>query len=116
MNKLSSSAVLLLALGGCASDPQPTEQMQLTEQSIEQAKAVGATSDIASLKLAEEKLQLAEQAISAEHFKQARMLAEQAELDAREAEAEYLVGQSEVRVQELNKHINRLRQQLRAQQ
>ncbi len=116
INKLSCSAVLLLAMAGCASDPQPTEQLQLTAQSIAQAKAVGATNDIESLKQAEAKLQLADQAVAQQQFKEARMLAEQAELDAREAEADYLVGQSEVRLQELNKQINRLRTQLRAQQ
>lgn len=57
MRTHSLFAVLaLLALAGCANDPAPNEQLRLSEQALEQAKAVGATDEVAELKLAEDKL------------------------------------------------------------
>tara|TARA_R100001244_G_scaffold51664_4_gene44990 strand:- start:3616 stop:3942 length:327 start_codon:yes stop_codon:yes gene_type:complete len=103
----------LLALAGCASDPAPTEQLRLTEQALAQAKAVGADEHVAELKLAEEKLLQAQAAMAEESFKEARMLAEQAELDARLAEARVLTQKSQDQLTELNNRINRLRLQLR---
>jgi uncharacterized coiled-coil protein SlyX len=47
-----------------------------------------------------------------EDYKQARVHAEQAELDARLAEAEHLTAKSQQQLVELNNAINRLRKQL----
>jgi hypothetical protein len=81
----------VLALAGCANDPAPNEQMRLTEQAITQAKAVGATADeMPEMKLAEDKFNRAKGNMADESFKNARMRAEQAELDARLAEAKVL--------------------------
>lgn len=50
---MMAAGLAALTLSGCASnDPAPLEQMRLTEQALEQAKAVGATDDVAELKLA----------------------------------------------------------------
>lgn len=49
-------AVAMLGLAGCANDPAPNEQMRISEQALEQAKAVGATDQVEVLKLAEDKL------------------------------------------------------------
>jgi hypothetical protein len=47
--------VAFAALAGCATDPAPNEQIRLTEQALEQAKAVGATADdVPEMKLAED--------------------------------------------------------------
>ncbi len=78
MNK--TLIILLSALGllaGCASDPVPSEQLRLTEQTITQAKAVGATSESAELALAEQKLAEAGRALADGDNKAARLLAEQ---------------------------------------
>ena len=80
------AALALLALAGCAADPAPHEQMRLSEQALEQAKAVGATDQVEALKLAEDKLARAKTNMLTEDFRDARMRAEQAELDARTAE------------------------------
>ncbi|HBX53876.1 DUF4398 domain-containing protein [Pseudomonas sp. UBA2684] len=112
-NRFLCVALALLALAGCASDPAPTEQLRLTEQALAQAKAVGADEHVAELKLAEEKLLQAQAAMAEESFKEARMLAEQAELDARLAEARVLTQKSQDQLTELNNRINRLRLQLR---
>jgi capsule polysaccharide export protein KpsE/RkpR len=103
----------LVALAGCASDPAPNEQMRLTEQALEQARAVGATAaDMPEMKLAEDKYNRAKGNMSDESFKNARMRAEQAELDARLAEAKVLTVKSEEQLNLLDTRIARLRKQL----
>jgi uncharacterized lipoprotein YmbA len=106
--------MVALSLTGCASDPTPTEQLRLTEQALMQAKAVGADEQVAELAMAEAKLQQALSAMQSNAFKEARMLAEQAELDARLAEAQVLTQKSQDQLNELNNQINRLRKQLGA--
>ncbi|WP_408004326.1 DUF4398 domain-containing protein [Zestomonas carbonaria] len=102
----------LLALVGCANDPVPNEQMRLTEQAVEQARAIGATDEIGEMQLAEQKLARAQKNMGEEDYKRARVLAEQAELDARLAEARVLTRKSEEQLAELNARITRLRKQL----
>ncbi|ANH99373.1 hypothetical protein A8L59_18800 [Pseudomonas koreensis] len=103
----------VLALAGCANDPAPNEQMRLTEQAIAQAKAVGATADdMPEMKLAEDKFNRAKGNMADESFKNARMRSEQAELDARLAEAKVLTQKSEEQLNVLNTRIIRLRKQL----
>lgn len=115
-NRYTCAVFALLALAGCASDPAPTEQLRLTEQALAQAKAVGANEQVAELQLAEDKLQLAHAAMADKAYKDARVLAEQAELDARLAEARVLTEKSQEQLAELNKRIDRLRRQLGDQQ
>jgi peptidoglycan hydrolase CwlO-like protein len=91
------AALLPLMLSACASDPAPNEQLRLTEQALSQAK---------------EKLAQAQAALQGEDYKQARVYAEQAELDARLAEAEHLTEKSQQQLVELSNTINRLRKQL----
>ncbi|PWB35730.1 hypothetical protein DCO48_02295 [Pseudomonas sp. SDI] len=105
-------ALALLALAGCATDPAPHEQMRLSEQALEQAKAVGATEELAELKLAEEKLARAQANMLSESYRDARMRAEQAELDARLAEARVLTQKSQEQLDLLQSRVNRLRKQL----
>lgn len=111
-NSVLLAAVALLALAGCATDPVPNEQVRLTQQAIDQAKAVGANEEVIELKLAEDKIAQARAAMADEDFKDARMLAEQAELDARLAEAQVLTQKSESQLTALNVQIKRLRKQL----
>ncbi|GLU42238.1 DUF4398 domain-containing protein [Pseudomonas sp. NBRC 100443] len=104
--------LLLCALAGCANDPLPNEQMRLTEQALDQARAVGATDEVAEFKLAEDKYQAAREALAGAANKRARQLTEQAELDARLAEAKVLTGKSAAQLAEQGKSIQRLRRQL----
>ena len=106
-------ALLPLVLSACATDPAPHEQLRLTEQALSQAKALGLSAEqSASLRQSEEKLALAQAAMQDEDFKQARLYAEQAELDARLAEAEHLTEKSQQQLAELTNAINRVRKQL----
>lgn len=107
------AALALLALAGCAADPAPNVQLRLTEQALEQARAVGANADdFAELKLAESKLARAQADMAAASYKDARIQAEQAELDARLAEARVLTQKSQEQLNVLNTRIMRLRKQL----
>ncbi len=107
------AAMAVLALAGCATDPAPNEQIRLTARALEQAKAVGASAeDMPELKLAEDKFSRAQGNMQDESYKKARMRAEQAELDARLAEAKVLTRKSQEQVDVLNTRITRLRKQL----
>lgn len=112
MKKSLFSLLALLALGGCAHDPLPTEQLNLTEQVIAHARSIGVTEQFSELALAEQKQTDARVALKHKRYRQARMLAEQAELDARQAEARMLDEKSQTQVAEVNRQIERLRQQL----
>lgn len=108
-----SALLLPLLLSACATDPAPQEQLRLTEQALSQARALGLSAEqSAGLRQAEEKLALAQAAMQDEDFRQARLYAEQAELDARLAEAEHLSEKSQLQLVELSNAINRLRKQL----
>lgn len=107
------AALAVVTLAGCAADPAPNEQMRLTQQALEQAAAVGAVADdVPELKLAETKLVQAKADMADESYKDARMLAEQAELDARLAEARVLTQKSQEQLNVLDTRITRLRKQL----
>ncbi|WP_249672449.1 DUF4398 domain-containing protein [Pseudomonas abieticivorans] len=105
-------AVAVLALAGCANDPAPTQQLRLTEQAVDQAKAVGATDEVPSMKLANDKLATALADAGNQSNRAARMQAEQAELDARLAEAQVLTQKSKEQQSVLDARIVRLRKQL----
>lgn len=107
------AALAVVALAGCAADPAPNEQMRLTQQALEQANAVGAVADDSpELKLAEDKFTQAKADMADESYKDARMRAEEAELDARLAEARVLTRKSQEQLNVLNTRITRLRKQL----
>ncbi|MNH00125.1 hypothetical protein D3C81_662820 [compost metagenome] len=108
-------ALAVLGLTGCANDPAPNEQLRISEQALEQAKAVGATDQVEELKLAEDKLARAKANMLTEDYRDARMRAEQAELDARLAEARVLNQKSEEQVELLQTRVKRLRKQLEVQ-
>ncbi|MGF6395076.1 DUF4398 domain-containing protein [Pseudomonas plecoglossicida] len=108
-------AVALLGLAGCANDPAPNEQMRISEQALEQAKAVGATDQVEALKLAEGKFARARTNMLTEDYRDARMRAEQAELDARLAEAQVLNQKSDEQLELLQARVKRLRKQLEVQ-
>jgi hypothetical protein len=101
-----------LLLGACANTPAPVEQMRLTEQALEQARAIGAAEDSAEFKLAVDKAAQARADMSAQAFKAARVNAEQAELDARLAEAKVLVQKSQALLAIGTTRVERLRKQL----
>jgi septal ring factor EnvC (AmiA/AmiB activator) len=115
-NRLLLTVLAALALTGCANDPAPNAQLQLTEQAVAQAASVGADTQLSEMQLAQDNLALAQKNMAEHDYKRARLLAEVAELDARLAEAKVLVAKSDAQISELQLKISRLRKQLGAQQ
>ena len=109
-------AMAIASLFGCANDPAPNEQLKLTEQAVAQANAVGATDDEPDIVTAQSKLTQARAAMVEKSYKEARMQAEQAELDARLAEARVLTEKSDEQLAQVNARLDRLRKQLGAAQ
>jgi hypothetical protein len=108
--------MVIASLFGCANDPAPTEQLKLTEHAVSQATAVGATDEEPDLATAQAKLAQARTDMADKSYKDARMQAEQAELDARLAEARVLTQKSDEQVAQVNTRLERLRKQLGAAQ
>ncbi|MBK5001719.1 DUF4398 domain-containing protein [Pseudomonas sp. S31] len=108
-------AAAIFGLAGCANDPAPNEQLRIAEQALEQAKAVGATEENPAFKLASDKLERAKGNMLGESYRDARMRAEQAELDARLAEAQVLNQKSDEQLELLQTRVKRLRKQLEVQ-
>lgn len=113
---LSCIVLPLAMLAGCASDPAPYEQLKITEQAVAQAQASGAAAQAPDLLMAEAKLAKAQMAMQNRNYREARLLAEQSELDARLAEARVLNEKSQLQLLELNRRIAQLREQLGAVQ
>lgn len=108
------AACVIASLYGCASDPAPNEQLKLSEQAVAQATAVGATDDQPDMAQAQAKLAQARMDMADKSYKDARMQAEQAELDARLAEARVLTEKSNEQLAQVNARLDRLRKQLGA--
>lgn len=108
--------LVLSMMVGCASDPAPTEQLRLTEQALIQARSIGASQVTPELLLAEQAFAAAVAAMKNEDYREARLQAERAELDARLAEAKVLNDKSRQELLEVSRRIERLREQLRASQ
>lgn len=102
----------LALLAGCATDPAPHEQLRLTEQTLTQARTVGASAGTEDMRLAEAKLARAQKNMGEADYKRARVFAEQAELDARLAEARVLEAKSRQQLEEIELRIQRVRKQL----
>jgi chromosome segregation ATPase len=114
--RLAFVAVLSSALCACSAAPMPNVQLGLTEKALAQAEAVGATDQLGEYSLARGKLERARAAMQQRDYKQARVLAEQSELDARLAEAKVLTQKSDTQIADLNRQIDDLRKQLGALQ
>lgn len=101
-------------LAGCAGNP-PTEQYAVTQSAVNSAVSAGGTEFSAvEMKSAQDKLKQAEIAMHDKKYDEARVLAEQAEWDARVAErkaqamkAEQAVKDSRIGVQELRQESRR---------
>ncbi len=112
---IAIAAVALLS--GCATVPAPTEQLAVAKVAVSNAAAAGGN-EYASvdMRAAQDKLERAVQAMTDEDFKNATVLAEQAEVDARLAIAKVRAAkaqQAAAAVQEdnsvLRKEIDRNR-------
>lgn len=98
-------------LAGCAGNP-PTEQYAVTESAVKSAVSAGGTEFAAvEMKSAQDKLKQAEIAMHDKKYDEARMLAEQAEWDARVAERKAQAVKAEQAVKDSQKGVQELRQE-----
>jgi hypothetical protein len=81
---IGMSLVAVILISGCASVPPPIEQMAVSRAALNNANSAGANEFApVQLKSAMDKMQGAEQAMTAEHYQLASQLAEEAEVDAK---------------------------------
>ncbi|WP_150732072.1 DUF4398 domain-containing protein [Pseudomonas fluorescens] len=100
-----------LMLAGCAGNP-PTEQFAVTESAVNSAVSAGGTEFAAvEMKAAQDKLKQAEIAMHDKKYDQAKVLAEQAEWDARVAERKAQAMKAEQSVKDSQKGVQELRQE-----
>lgn len=100
-----------LVLAGCAGNP-PTEQFAVTESAVNNAVSAGGTEFAAvEMKSAQDKLKQAEIAMHDKKYDQAKILAEQAEWDARVAERKAQAMKAEQAVKDSQKGVQELRQE-----
>jgi hypothetical protein len=102
-----------LLLGGCASKGEPpTDKLALVETSVTHAKESEAyTYAPLEIKLAEEKLAQAKQKIAEKEYDQARVLLDQALVDARLAESKSQSEKTKRGAQEMKDSIETLRKE-----
>lgn len=85
---MAVAGCVAVAVTGCASFPAPTEQLAVTKQAVTNASSAGGTQFApAEMRAAQDKLDRAELAMTAENYEEASLLAEQAEIDAQLAAA-----------------------------
>ena len=106
--KLAAVALGGLLLAGCAGSP-PTEQFAVTVRS---AVSAGGTEYAAvEMRKAQEKWKQAEMAMQKEKYDEARLLAEQAEWDARVAERKAQAAKAQKAVEDAKQSIEELRKE-----
>ena len=96
-------------LAGCAGKP-PTEQYAVTESAVNSAVSAGGTEYAAvEMKAAQDKFKQAEIAMHDKNYEKAKMLAEQAEWDARLAERKAQAGKAAKALQDSKQGVQDLR-------
>lgn len=103
-------ATVAVLLGGCASQPMPTDQLAVAEQAVRDAERAGAV-ELAPVEMrsARDKLGAAQRAVDAKQAQTSTQLAEQAQVDAQLAEAT-------ARAQKAGRAVDELEDSLRALQ
>ncbi len=98
-------------LAGCAGNP-PTEQYAVTQSAVNEAVSAGGTEFAAvEMKSAQDKFKQAEIAMHDKKYDEARMLAEQAEWDARIAQRKAQAMKAEQTLKDSQKGVQELRQE-----
>ena len=105
------AAATMIVLAGCAGNP-PTEQYAVTQSAVNSAVSAGGTEFAAvEMKAAQDKLKQAELAMHDKQYDQARLLAEQAEWDARVAERKAQAMKAEQSLKDSQQGVQELRQE-----
>ena len=100
-----------LLLAGCAGNP-PTEQFAVTNTVVKSAVAAGGPEYApVQMKQAQDKLAQAENLLRDDQYEQARMMAEQAEWDARVAERTALATKAQKNLQDSQRGVQQIREE-----
>lgn len=100
-----------LLLTGCAGNP-PTEQFAVTNTVVKSAVAAGGPEYApVQMKQAQDKLAQAETLLRDDQYEQARLLAEQAEWDARVAERTALASKAQKNLQDSQRGVQQIREE-----
>lgn len=114
MHGLKLAALALgstFVLAGCAGKP-PTEQYAVTQSAVNAAVSSGGTEFAAvEMKAAQDKFKKAEIAMHDKKYEEAKMLAEQAEWDARVAERKAQAAKAQKAVQDSRQGVQELREE-----
>lgn len=111
--RLTAAAALggALVLAGCAGNP-PTTELAVANQAVNAADTAGGTQFAPSeIRTARDKLAAAERAMADKDYEKARMLAQQAEWDARVAERKAQAEKAQRALQEARQGIEDLREE-----
>jgi hypothetical protein len=105
--------VALTIMAGCASIPEPTEQMALSKNAVNNAISEGANEFApVQLRSAMDKMDAAERAVAEEEYEDAKQLAEQAQVDAQLATSMARAGKAQKTVRELEEGNRTLQQEI----
>lgn len=114
MHGLKLAALALgstFVLAGCAGKP-PTEQYAVTQSAVNAAVSSGGTEFAAvEMKAAQDKFKKAEIAMHDKKYEEAKLLAEQAEWDARVAERKAQAAKAQKAVQDSRQGVQELREE-----
>src|SRR5690606_34784493 len=113
IRSLLAGTCAVAVLAGCNSVPAPREQLAVGKASIESAQTAGAA-ELAPVELnrAREKFAQAQAAMKEERYEVARILAEQADADAKVAYSRANAERSRRAAEEINASLRTLRQQM----
>lgn len=112
LQRAGAVTALAAVLGACGSIPQPTEQVEAARIAVAQTQPIAVHGGATELHIAQAKLARAEHAMQRGNYIEARVLAEQAEVDARYA---WTLGEStrhQRAAAEVEQNVSALRQAL----
>lgn len=109
---LAAACVAAAGLVACATTPPPTEQMGAARTMVSQAQQVASAEGAAELDTARTKLARAELAMQRGDYLDARILAEQAEVDAKYAWTRSENARAQRAAAEVDRSLRTLREEL----
>jgi hypothetical protein len=105
--------LLAMGLAGCATVPEPTDQLAVSRAAVADAAGSGAGEYApVELRAAQENIERAERAIGAREYARARRLAEDAEVDARLAATKARSIKAQRAVAEVQASVRALQEEL----
>lgn len=111
--QISAIAMLVASITACSGTPKPRTEMALSNSALQNAEVAGASKHAPiELRTAQEKQSLADSAYSKEKFTTAKMLSEQAAVDAEFAKAKSEAQKSRLALEEVEDSIQLIRTEL----